>query len=364
MKVCHITTAHNSKDVRIFHKECKSLAKAGYQVTLIVINGDSFKEDGVEVIGVSCKFSGRLQRFRKAAAAAYQKAIEINADIYHFHDPEFLPFAGKLQKKGKKVIYDVHEDLPRQILNKYYIPKPARHLIAFLVERYENRAAKKLDYIITATPFIKQRFIKINPNTQDINNFPVLETYNGHPSFEKNKVCYVGGISEIRGIKELVIAISKCNDIELALAGSYSPDSFRNELINTKGWEKVIEYGFSGRKTVNRIMNESFAGVVTLLPIPNYLDSLPVKMFEYMAAGISVIASGFPLWKEIVEKNDCGICVNPEDPGEIAEAILFLSRNKDIAKKMGDNGRKLVNEKYNWGIEEKKLLKAYNVING
>lgn len=364
IKVCHITTVHPEKDVRIFYKECKSLAKAGFDVKLIVINGESFMEDGVEVIGVPCNYSGRLSRFIKATRVAYEKAIEIDANVYHFHDPEFLPYALKLVKKGKKVIYDVHEDLPRQILSKYYIPKFFRKLITFAVERYENFVCKKLDFIITATPFIRERFLKINPNVVDINNFPILIPNNNTPEWEnrKQEVCYIGSITEVRGILELVTAMSKLKGITLNLAGVFSHDEFREKVIKLKGWNNIKEFGFVDRPKAIEIMNNSIAGLVTLHPIINYIDSLPVKMFEYMGAGIPVIASDFPLWKEIIEKNDCGICVNPLESKQIADAITWLIENPKKAEDMGQRGLKMVMEKYNWVKEEKKLVDIYNSI--
>ncbi|MDT8309203.1 MAG: hypothetical protein RQ866_06710, partial [Bacteroidales bacterium] len=124
IKVCHITTVHPAKDVRILIKECASLSKAGFDVTLIVVGEESeFIFDGVKVIGLDKKYRTRFSRLINAPGLAYCEAIKIKAEIYHFHDPEFLRYAKKLARKKKIVIYDVHEDLPRQILAKYYIPK-------------------------------------------------------------------------------------------------------------------------------------------------------------------------------------------------------------------------------------------------
>lgn len=365
MKVCHITTVHPSKDVRIFHKECKSLAKAGFDVKLIVINGESFTEDGVEVIGVPCNYKGRLQRFFKASKIAYKKALDLNAEVYHFHDPEFLRAGLKLKRKGKKVIYDAHEDLPRQILSKYWIPITVRKLISFLVENFENYIARKLNMIVTATPFIRERFLTINKNSIDINNYPVFSPDNKIPDWNnrKQEACYIGSLTKVRGIKEMVNAFSKLENVKMNLAGNYSPEEFRDEIVNTEGWDKVIELGFVNRQQTIEIMGRSIVGLVILHPIINYIESLPVKMFEYMGAGIPVIASDFPLWKQIIEKNNCGICVDPLDPQKIADAVQSLSENPEKAKQMGENGLQKVREKYNWALEEKKLVDIYNSLN-
>lgn len=360
--VCHITTVHSERDVRIFHKECKSLAKAGFDVKLIVINGKGFTEDGIEAIGIPCEYKGRLQRFTKAPKIAYKKAIELNAEIYHFHDPELLPTGLKLKKRGKKVIYDVHEDLPRQILSKYYLPRPIRKFVSYIIEKYENRVARKLDQIITATPHIRDRFLKINKNTTDINNFPVSNVYKKIPDWaaRKQEVCYVGGLSEIRGTKEIVSAASNLKNISIHLAGDFDPKEIRNKVINIPGWENIIEHGFVSRDEARKIMDNSIAGLVVFHPEPNHINAQPNKIFEYMSAGLPVIGSAFPLWREIIVDHECGICVDPLIPSEIADAIKWIANQPDRAMQMGLNGTKLVKEKYNWKIEEQKLIQVYN----
>ncbi len=348
MKICHLTSVHKPDDIRIFHKECSSLAKK-YDVTLVAANGINDVVNNVKLINVLVGYSGRLQRFTKAVDAVYKKALETEADIYHLHDPELLRIALKLKKKGKKVIFDAHEDLPRQLLSKPYLNKWAAKLISKVVERYEDKVVSKLDGVIAATPHIKARFLRINPNTENINNFPLKEELSYTVSKQNdvlNKVCYVGGITQIRGIKEMVNAMELINeDVELELAGNFSPQSLQNQIEVMKGWKKVNYQGQVGREEVREIFNNCFAGLVVFYPVSNHIYAQPNKLFEYMAAGLSVIASDFPLWQEIIEKNNCGICVNPLKPDEIANAIDFLHNNPDKAKEMGERGKKLVHEK-------------------
>jgi glycosyltransferase involved in cell wall biosynthesis len=157
-----------------------------------------------------------------------------------------------------------------------------------------------------------------------------------------------------------------CKAIELAssgarlnLCGSFENSNLEAAVLRMPGWHRVSAYGHVTRQGVRDILSRSIAGLVTLHPTINYLDALPVKMFEYMGAGIPVIASDFPLWRTIVADSNCGLLVNPLNPQEIADAIDFLITHPQEARKMGSNGRRAVLERYNWTFESKKLLAFY-----
>ena len=366
IKICHITTVHPRYDVRIFIKECKSLAKKYEDVNLIVADGKGDEiVDGIKFFDVG-KPSGRIQRILKYPRKAFKKAIEIDADIYHFHDSELLSTGVKLAKKGNIVIYDSHEDLPRQILTKPWIPKFLRKVASRIAERTENRKVRRLSAVVAATPHIKERFEKVtSAPVKNVNNYPVLDDIMFNPSWndKENAVCYVGGLFYTRGIHEMVAAIGK-TDSKLIMGGNFSPASLINELTNKNGWKKVEYLGFIDREKVNEVYRKSVAGLIMLHPMPSYIDSLPVKMFEYMAAGIPIICSDFPLWKEIVETAGCGVCVNPFDAEAIANEITRFCKDKETARKMGENGRKAVEKTYNWATQEKELIHLYdNIIN-
>jgi hypothetical protein len=362
LKVCHLTSAHADGDIRIFHKECVGLSKHGFDVHLIVPNSVSRIEKGVHIHSFSSPTTGRLQRMRKTAKQVYKLAIQVDADVYHFHDPELLPYGLKLLKRGKKVIYDAHEDVPRQILGKHWIPSVFRKTISSIYEWYENSIARKLSFVVVSTPTIKKRFIQINPNTEAICNYPILEENTSLPSWKtrENALCYVGGITVIRGITELVESIQFIPNARLNIAGAYSPESLKTDLMQLEGWKKVNDLGYIGREEIVHVLNRSKIGMVTLYPQENYLESLPIKLFEYMLAGLPVVASNFPLWKEIIESCDCGLTVDPKNPHEIAEAVQLILANEHRAEEMGLNGRKAVLSTYNWKVEEDKLVGVYN----
>ena len=174
IKVCHVTSVHPSADVRIFWKECLSLAKR-YEVCLIASNTEERYEQGVHIYNVELP-EGRFMR-QLCLNRVFQKMVEIDADVYHFHDPELMRLGVKMKKYGKKVIFDSHEDVPMQILCKEYLPGISKKPISKIYSCYERCLLKKYDALITVTPTIVERLSKINNNTFMITNYPVLTEY-------------------------------------------------------------------------------------------------------------------------------------------------------------------------------------------
>lgn len=363
-KIVHLTSVHTRYDTRIFIKMCSSLAHQSYDVSLVVADGKGNEIKNLVHIYDIGKLNGRINRILKTTQNVYKKALELNADLYHIHDPELIPIGLKLKKKGKKVIFDAHEDLPKQLLSKPYLKNYQQKTLSWIAQKYEQWACSKFDAIVTATPFIRDKFLNINANSIDINNFPILgELTNNNVTWDRkqNGIAYVGGITKIRGILQVINSLSYTQkDIKLELVGEFSEVSTQKIAIDTHGWSKVNQLGFLNRSDVSAILDYAIAGIVTFLPAPNHIDAQPNKMFEYMSVGLPVIASNFPLWKEIIEGNSCGICVDPLDPQAIATAIDYIVNNPNEAEIMGNNGKKAVEEKFNWRIEEIKLFNLYS----
>jgi len=361
LKVCHLTSVHGRHDTRIFIKECQSLASAGYSVSLIAADGRGDEaRDGVSIIGIERSGRGRLGRMTGTVRRVYKKALALNADLYHLHDPELIPAGLRLKRRGKKVIYDVHEDLPRQILSKPYLYPFLRPAIAGIIERFEHFAARRFDGVVTVTDHINGRFLKINRNTVCIKNYPLADELANDVSWadKESQVCYVGGLGRSRGVFELVQAMND-TDVRLVLAGGFESEKDRLQAESMAGWDRVDFRGYVGRGEVAGILGESKAGLVTLHPSERYLTALPIKMFEYMSAGIPVISSNFPLWREIVEGCHCGLCVDPMRPDKIAEAIRWIVDHPTEAEGMGRRGREAVLSRYNWDSQARTLLDLY-----
>ena len=367
IKVCHMTSAHGPEDVRIFHKECVSLARAGYDVYLVE-RGDSYEKNGVHIVGVGQPSGGRLSRMTSFAKKVYQAALALDADIYHFHDPELLPYGLKLKKAGKNVVFDSHEKYTEQISVKPYLPKCFARLISGLYGKYERRGLRQIDAVIFPctiegkNPFEgKCRRAEIISNAAILDEF--FNRYDPHCPKQIRQICYVGGLSEARGITNNIKAAYQ-SDARLALAGKYIPRAYGESLEKMPEYECVRYLGTLDRDAVRDLMNESTLGLFTYRNFGQYLklDVFGVKVYEYMSMALPVILSHSPYNDEMTRRYKFGICVDPENVNEIASAIRYLLDHPEEARQMGENGRRAVKEEFNWGVEEKKLLALYEEI--
>ena len=370
LRACVLTSVHSAFNVRILHKECKSLARAGFSVTMIAPHTEDLEMDGVHLRAVP-RAARRIERLTRTAWRVYREALRQNADVYHFHDPELIVVGLLLRARGKEVIYDVHEDLPRCMPYKPYLPKWLGRLSVGLVERVENLAARRFSAVVPATPGIAVRFHRLNRRTVVVNNYPMLHEWAAPTPplswAERDPgVAFVSaGITRTRGAQEMVQAMSllPCDlQATLDLVGAIQPVDLQESLSKLPGWKRVHLHGTLDRSRVSALLHSVRIGIVVEHPVPNYVNGKPTKLFEYMAAGLPVIASDFPEWRKIVHAADCGLLVDPLSPKAIAEAIQYLLFHPQQAEAMGRRGLCAVREQYNWSQEEKKLIDLYSVL--
>lgn len=368
-KVCILTSVHIPFDGRVFHREARSLAKAGYEVVLITRHDKEEVVDGVRVVPLPQPRS-RMQRMTKVMWRLYRLAVRENADVYHFHDPELMIAGLLLKMRGKRVIWDVHEHYPNGILDKYYLPKPLRRLISKSFDLFERAVVRFFDYVIYTTPFVGERYATMKVRSGRVENYPIIELAE---TFERNpqeRVIYLGGMSRIRGLVEMVeafgIVAKRYPRWELYLVGSCRPASLEQELkelAKKLGVEANVKFiAWVPYEEKERLSSQASMGVITYLPYANNTSCLPNKLFDYMLVGLPVIASNFPLYREVVEPNRCGLIVDPSKPDQIARAMEYLIEHPQEARQMGENGRRAIVEKYNWEKESRRLLEIYETV--
>lgn len=361
-KICHITSVHSVFDVRIFYKECGSLSNAGYEVYLVAPEILSQIKNGIQIIGVPNKPANRFYRILFYTKHIYKNALLVNADIYHLHDPELIPFGLMLKKKGKIVVFDSHEDVPNQILSKKWIPLFLRKSVSFLYTMFEHSALSKFDALVSVTPILTKRLLKINLNTYQITNYPIINEYIDNRIWNRS-LCFAGGITRQWLHVNVISSFNYLpKDISYNLAGNIDP-IYMSHLSMNPNWRYVSYKGCLPQKEVNAFLQKSSIGMALNEYSPNVgykTGSIGnTKLFEYMSAGIPVVCTDFVLWKEIVYRYKCGICVNPYNTFEIANAIKYLLDNPSVAREMGNNGRKAVEKEFNWKMQEEVLLQMY-----
>lgn len=378
-RICLITSVHPAADVRISHKQAMTLSRAGYDVVLIApahLGGlpsalshtspasHSSHSSAVRLVQVRLP-QNRLGRMVVGSLRVLGAALKARARIYHFHDPELLPVGLLLKILGKTVVYDVHEDYPEQVKSKHYLPVYLRGAVSSLVGLAEKAIAARLDGIVCATDAIAAKFQHGRAIT--VRNYPLLSHTPHSPSVPRSSffrlVHLSGTLIPGRGVTSMVRAMELLDDrFELLLAGRFVTPEYEAAVRAMAGFERVRYIESVPHEQVWALYEECDAGLVCLLPLERYKVSLPVKMFEFMAAGLPVIASDFPLFRELVEGNGCGICVDPEAPERIASAARRLAGDAELVRQMGEMGRKAVLEKYNWEAEAQTLLGLYRAL--
>lgn len=372
IKVCHLASHHKMNDMRIFEKECKSLAKAGFDVTLI---GFGEKEetiiiDGVRCIQLFCPIKNNLELLRKRNKLSLKAALDIDADVYHLHEPELLPVGRKLKKKGKIVIFDSHEFYGWQLKDNIHkikiikVPAALMKVLGSLYMHYEKRVCCKLDAVVqvctlNGKDYFAHRckrsiFIRNLPNVSDYSRKSPVDFLHGL------KIAMIGGITKERGVTQLIQAVYQVK-ASLAIAGLFFPKAYEKELQNMPEYACVDYKGFLDKNGMFSVMDQSNIGASTLLHVGQYdkIDTFPTKVYDYMSMELPIVLSNTAYAQRMNEKYHFAICVNPKDPEEIAQALAWIQNHPTQAIEMGRNGRKAIIEEFNWEKESERLIAFY-----
>lgn len=373
-RVVHLTSVHARYDNRILFKQCVSLSRHGFETTLIVADGkgDEIFDDEVVILDVGSK-KGHLHRMTVICYRIYRLALRLDAKIYQIHDPELIPIAYLLFKKGKKVIYDIHEDYRTSIAQKQYIWKPARNLIAKGYHWIESFARKRF------TTLLAEKYYKeFSPGGVTILNYPIIsnndidtsagaETNNNHLVFtnnEKVNLLYTGNVTEVRGAfnhSKLVDSSENVNVTFVGFCAGEMADSMLNSVVNVSSIKIIGKDSYVPQTEIKEIYKKNWTAGLALFPkTPHYEKKELTKFFEYMLNGIPIICSDFPLWKEFVEENECGFAVSPNDFNQIIKIAQYLFDNPSLRQKLGLNGKSMVIKHYNWTSQEEKLISVYD----
>lgn len=370
-RIVHLTSVHPATDTRIFHRECASLVAAGHDVTLIA-TADVAEPTHSDCAGIHLQLlprqRGRLGRMATTARSVVQAGAALNADLYHLHDPELLIWAPMLRMRGKRVLFDMHEFLPGAIKDKKWIWKPLRPVVEGVARLGERLLLQGLPVIFAEDSYRKHyAWVK---QWAAVRNFPDLERLAGYRAAPGAKftIGYLGGVSVVRGSENMLRAVAllqqQGRQVIFECIGPASPAHMERlkGLVQELDIDDVNLRGRMSQPDALPIVARCNVGLAVLQDRPNYRDSYPTKMFEYMALGIPVIVSDFPLYRAVVQNAECGICVPPDDPVALAEAIATLQDNPVLAVEMGERGIAATVTFYNWQNEASKLLTLYGEV--
>lgn len=364
-RIMMFSSVHLYQDARIFYKEAKTLANF-YQVEFYAVGSESHELENENLNITLLPKKSRIRRL-KTILDLKKRIRDSDAKYYHFHDPELLMLVPYIRKKkGAIIIYDMHENFPESIKTKEWIPKFLRKFLAIFIKHIEKRLLAQLDGIIFAEKSYSKYYRDINVPKIEVYNYPI---YIQRPisiiRYNTIKLIYVGRVAEIRGIFQMLEVVKSLTadgvSVNLKIIGS-AEETIKSQIeifIQKHNLEGVIEYfNYVDYSDIWEFYKNADIGLCLLHPVPNYLESLATKIFEYMAAEIPMIVSDFPAWNKLIYESKCGLTVNPFHIDEIKESILRLKEDKE-AQILGRNGRKIYEEKYNWNIEGEKLLQFY-----
>lgn len=368
--VCHVTSAHPQEDGRIFRRACVSAAKAGYE-TYLVEQGDSYDKQGVHIVGIGKpEKAGRLYRMTTFAKKAYEAALKVDADLYQFHDPELLPYAMKLKRMGKAVVFDSHENYVEQFKNKPYLPKLAATLLSAWFAIYSKRIYRRIDGLTypgnDEFPSVYDGLCKRVVATDNLPWLSELyDQYDASVEREPNTACYVGGLDEPRGITQIIKGAYKAG-CKLYLAGNFSSDAYRRSLEEMEEYSCVEYLGILNREQVTQLLQKTEIGLCALLDVGQYykMRNLPTKVYEYMSMAMPVVINDSPYNKKLAEELKIGGCVDPMDIDALASCIRKLLDHADMKTQCGVNGRAAIKDRFCWDREQEKLTAMYREILG
>lgn len=373
-RVCHITTSHRSTDNRVFQRECRALAKSGFDVTLMARHPREEIIDGVRMLPLPSL--NRLGHVFLLPKAAISEAAKLNADIYHFHDPGMLPWALSLARsRGAKVIWDAHELYSATIKQYYFKPLPfVSSALARVFDWVEKRCCAGFAGVVTVSEPLRDRYaswgarVVMARNMIDMNDLPPIKT----PRTQGLYTLFTSGtLDESRRARIMFEAFAMfqrgapnaCLRVLAYFGSSYEEESVKRLIHESDLSGSVrIERAKPWTELMANETPHANVGLVLFSRCQNSLVTLPNRLFEYWSRGLPVIATDTPIMKKYVGANDAGLVVNTDSAEELADAYRYYYDNPDVAQRHGQNGYKLVSEKYNWNNEFNNLKALYDEI--
>ena len=369
MRVVIVAPVHPWDDIRVFHKEAKTLASVGHEVVLIARAPNSTTIDDIRIIAVP-NFRLRFVRFAMLPWVLFV-AMRYHGDVYHLHNPDTIPVAVFLKAVGKRVVYDTHEDFSQRILIRKWIPGFLRPLIARAVTWAEGFVGSIADIAIGTQSNVTDRLGK---RALLIENAPWADS----PAIRKAlvlarsidsddcfRLVYAGAwINEYRGLFTMIEAVRQINSTvraRLWLIGRIQDDDLR-KASQTAGWEFVDHLDYMPLEQAYAHISKSDVGLLVIQDVADHRCTSPNKLYEYQMLSVPFVASAFERWVDQLSPIESGCFVDPSNLDQIVEKLVWLSQHTEERKQMAERGHAFISQCYNWESESSKLLHAYEKI--
>lgn len=373
-KVTILSSVHLALDNRVFYREARTLAEAGYDVTLIAVHDRDEVKDGVRIRGLPRVARSRRPMLWRTLA---RMAVETNADVFHFHDPELLLVSPWLRWATRRpTIYDIHEANADFIAVKDYMPGVVRYPLAAIFRWLEPRLVRGESGLIFADDAIAANFTAFNKPKVTLFNFPgnhliehgaqlMANTHRREPI-----VLYLGGMERNRGADLIIDAfaevVTRMPAARLLIVGHFMPPDLEEEVRRAAS-ERGIAHAVTilGRvpfEQIGEYLGRASVGWVTWQAVPKNQKNVPTKLFEYMAYALPVVSSDLPSTRMFVEPEVNGTLVEASDPMAHAAALIRLLDDPGVAESMGRTGRRRIETLYNWEAMVPRLLSFYDEV--
>lgn len=325
-RVVHVATSHYVDDVRIFERECRSLAASGRFQVAIAGPGVLPSESGVGLVQFGRIPQGTTRRLTVGLWRAWSIARRIKAEIWHFHDPEALPVVALLSRFGRTVVWDAHEDYQARFsenrrggfrLHLHPLQKLTSLILDSLLRQVDTHAAG----IVAATPAIAARYT--NPKTVVVGNEARLETFaECKPKFSSMQILFTGSPNEAHLFTEVVEAVAQIPSVHLAIAGR-QPDPAIWERAKLQLNDRLIHLGWLDRRSLASAINSSTLGMLTYQNRPTKDTAAATKGFEFAAAGLPVVATSNKVNLNNINHHNTGFLAKDFTSNAIKDAILL-----------------------------------------
>lgn len=368
IRICHLSSVHQTNDTRVFHRECVSLAKH-FEVYLVAIGSYTGIKEGVNIIGIQ-KPKWRLVRLFYTTWQVFFYALKVNARLYHIHDGELLPFAWLLKLMGKKVVYDIHENTYQDFEYKPWIPRSLKPILAAAYRFIECFSSRLCHFILViAKPQLAQRFcVREYTIIQNFANRDFLLPFSNleRSQLSQFNIFYMGSVHsmyyDFNQIVEALYLIEKTGTyVHLYVAGdaeNYRNESFKAHIRYNDIKDKITFMGYVSPEEAYNLSKICKVGICLKNQPNDIILSHERKFFEYMALGMPTICSNADIYKEVLKQHPFGIAVNLADPFEIATALKKILTAKEELDQLCQMAIE-ASKQHDWQLESKKLVNCY-----